>query len=94
VSGRAIGRLARASGVTAADFDLRFAAGGASYLAPLSREALAPCHAVADLAARAPWLTSDPSRHITALVETRRRAIVRRGGSAFTVDWDGMLRLR
>ncbi len=84
----------RASSVAAADFDLRFAAGGASYLVSLQHEALAPCHAVADLAARARWLTSDPSRHITALVETRRRAIVRRGGSAFTVDWDGMLRLR
>jgi hypothetical protein len=84
----------RASGVAAADFEARVAAGGASYLVPLPREALAPCHAVADLPARAPWLTSDPSRHITTLVETRRRAIVRRGGSAFTVDWDGTLRLR
>jgi hypothetical protein len=84
----------RASGVAAADFEARFAAGGASYLVPLPREALAPCHAVADLAARAHWFTSDPSRHITALVETRRRAIVRRGGAAFTVDWDGTLRLR
>jgi hypothetical protein len=87
-----MGPAGRASG--AADFDGRFAAGGASYLVPLPREALAPCRAVADLAARAPWLTSDPSRHITALVETRRRAIVRRGGSSFTVDWDGTLRLR
>ena len=89
-----MGPAGRASGVAAADFGGRFAAGGASYLVPLPREALAPCHAVADLAARAPWLTSDPSRHITALVETRRRAIVRRGGSSFTVDWDGTLRLR
>jgi len=89
-----LGPLGRASGVAAADLDVRFAAGGASYLVPLPHEALAPCHAVADLAARAPWLTSDPSRHITALVETRRRAIVRRGGSSFTVDWDGTLRLR
>lgn len=84
----------RAGGVAAADFDVRFATGGASYLVPLPREALAPCHAVADLAGRARWLTSDPSRHITALVETRRRSIVRRGGSVFTVDWDGTLRLR
>jgi hypothetical protein len=84
----------RASGVVAADFEVHVAAGGASYLVPLPREALAPCRAVTDLAARAPWLTSDPSRHIAALVETRRRAIVRRGGSAFTVDWDGTLRLR
>jgi hypothetical protein len=89
-----MGQGGRASGIAAVDLDVRVAAGGASYLVPLPREALAPCHAVADLAARAPWLTSDPSRHITALVETRRRAIVRRGGSSFTVDWDGTLRLR
>jgi len=89
-----LGPLGRASGVAAVDLDVRFAAGGASYLVPLPREALVPCHAVADLAARARWLTNDPSRHITALVETRRRAIVRRGGAAFTVDWDGTLRLR
>ncbi len=89
-----LGPVGRASGVAAADFDSRFAAGGGAWLVPLPREALAPCHAVADLAARAPWLSTDPGRHITALVETRRRAIVRRGGSAFTVDWDGTLRLR
>ena len=89
-----VGPGGRASALAPADFEVRFAAGGASYLVPLSRETLAPCHAVADLVARAPWLTSDPSRHITALVETRRRAIVRRGGSAFTVDWDGSLRIR
>jgi extracellular solute-binding protein (family 5) len=89
-----VGPVGRASGVAAADFDARFAAGGASYLVALPREALAPCHAVAALAVRAPWLTRDPSRHITALVETRRRAIVRRGGAAFSVDWDGTLRLR
>jgi extracellular solute-binding protein (family 5) len=89
-----VGTGGRDSGVAVADFDARFAAGGAAYLVPLPREALAPCHAVADLAARAPWLSSDPGRHIAALVETRRRAIVRRGGTAFTVDWDGTLRLR
>jgi hypothetical protein len=89
-----MGQGGRASGIAAVDLDVRVAAGGESYLVPLPREALAPCHAVADLAARAPWLTSDPSRHITGLVETRRRAIVRRGGAAFTVDWDGTLRLR
>jgi hypothetical protein len=84
----------RAAGVALADFDARFGAGGDSYLVSLPREALAPCGAVRDLVARAPWLSSDPGRHITALVETRERAIVRRGGGAFTVDWDGTLRLR
>ncbi|HET9709781.1 MAG TPA: ABC transporter substrate-binding protein [Gemmatimonadales bacterium] len=89
-----LGPGGRASGVAAADFDARVAAGGASYLVALPREALAPCHAVADLAARATWLSGDPGRHLMALGETRRRAIVRRGGSAFTVDWDGTLRVR
>ena len=89
-----LGPGGRAAGVAPADFDARFAAGGDSYLMSLPREALAPCGAVAELVARAPWLSSDPGRHITALVETRQRAIVRRGGGAFTVDWDGTLRLR
>ena len=89
-----IGTGGRALALAPADFDIRFSGGGASYLLALPRSALAPCQAVAQLAARAPWLTSNPGRYITGLVETRQHAIVRRGGSAFTVDWDGTLRLR
>jgi len=89
-----LGPGGRAAGIASGDFDARFAAGGDSYLMSLPREALAPCGAVRDLVTRAPWLSSDPGRHITPLVETRQRAIVRRGGGAFTVDWDGTLRLR
>lgn len=89
-----LGQGGRASGIAPPDFDARFGAGGDAYLVSLPRDALAPCRAVADLVAHAPWLSNDPSRHITALVETRQRAIVRRGGTAFTVDWDGTLRLR
>ncbi len=89
-----LGPGVRAAGLGPTDFDARFGAGGDSYLVSLPRGALAPCSAVRDLVARAPWLSSDPGRHITALVETRERAIVRRGGGAFTVDWDGTLRLR
>lgn len=84
----------RASGLVTADFEALLVAGAGSFLLPLPREALAPCQAVQDLVARAPWLSRGPDHHITALVETRARAIVRRGGSAFTVDWDGTLRLR
>lgn len=84
----------RSAAVGAGDFEVLFAAGGASFILPLPRVALSPCRAVADLLARAPWLSPDPARHITALVETRPHAIVRHGGSAFTVDWDGTLRLR
>lgn len=83
----------RAAGIVPADFDALFFTGGASYLLPLPRDVLEPCRAVQELVARAPWLSSDPGRHITPLVETRERVIVRRGGSAFTVDWDGTLRL-
>ncbi len=89
-----VGPGGRAAGLGSADFDARFAGGGDWYLFSLPSEALAPCRAVQDLVARAPWLTNDPGRHITALVETREHAIARRGGSAFTVDWDGTLRLR
>ena len=88
------GSTGKAVGVVPADFEVLFAAGTGSFLMSLPREALAPCQAVEDLVSRAPWLRSDPGRRITALVETRDRAIVRRGGSAFTVDWDGTLRLR
>ena len=91
-----VGAGVRAVGVAAADFDILVGAGGASYLVPLQREALDPCRAVQDLETRAPWLwlVEAPGRQITPLVETRAHAIVRRGGSAFTVDWDGTLRLR
>jgi len=91
-----VGTDVRAIGVSAADFDILFAAGGASYLIPLEHEALDPCRAIQDLETRAPWLSlvEAPARAVAALVETRAHAIVRRGGTAFTIDWDGTLRLR
>lgn len=89
-----VGAGGRAAGLGSADFDARLGSGGDWYLVALPRAALAPCSAVADLVSRAPWLSHDPGGHITALVETREHAIVRRGGSVFTVDWDGTLRLR
>ncbi|HKC47959.1 MAG TPA: hypothetical protein VKB63_10190, partial [Gemmatimonadales bacterium] len=91
-----VGTDVRAIGVSAADFDILFAGGGASYLIPLEHEALDPCRAIQDLETRAPWLSlvEAPARAVAALVETRAHAIVRRGGTAFTIDWDGTLRLR
>jgi hypothetical protein len=61
---------------------------------PLPTVALEACGALRQLIARVPWLADDPARHLTPLVESRRRAIVRRGGAAFTVEWDGTLRVR
>lgn len=84
----------RAAGVAAADLDGMVEEGGASFLLPLARTALEPCHAVRTLVARAPWLSDDPARHIVALIESRPHVIIRLGAAAFTVDWDGTLRLR
>ncbi len=35
-----------------------------------------------------------PGAGIERLVDTRRHVVVRRGATAFTVDWDGTLRVR
>ena len=83
----------RASGLGATEFSAAFWSGlGAAYVLPLPSVTLEPCAALRALIAQAPWLADGPARHLTPLVETRRRAIVRQGGAAFTVDWDGTLR--
>ncbi len=85
----------RATGLGGAEFNAALASNGASaYVWALPVGPLEPCEAVRDLVARAPWLGADPARYLTALVDVRRRAIVRRGGAAFTVEWDGTLRVR
>jgi hypothetical protein len=63
----------------------------AGYVLAVPRRPLDPCRAVRDLVGRAPWL---PGGVIVALVDTRRHVVIRRGAGAFTVDWDGTLRLR
>jgi hypothetical protein len=71
------------------------ASGGASaYVLALPTQTLEHCGARRELVARAPWLADDPGRYLTPLVDVRRRAIVRRGAAAFTVEWDGTLRVR
>jgi hypothetical protein len=47
-----------------------------------------PCQDLKALIDRAPWL--DPET-IVPLIETRLRAIVRRGRSGVTAEWDGGL---
>jgi hypothetical protein len=90
-----IGGAPRALGLAAPDFSAALASGRATgYVLPLPTVALEACGALRQLIARVPWLADDPARHLTPLVESRRRAIVRRGGAAFTVEWDGTLRVR
>ena len=84
----------RALGLPAADFAAALAAGGsAQFVLSLPRAALDPCREVRRLLARAPWLAA-ASAGVEPLVDTRRHVIVRRGAAAFTVDWDGTLRVR
>jgi hypothetical protein len=85
----------RATGLDTTEFSAAFGSErGAAYVLPLPSVTLEPCAALRALIARAPWIADGPARHLTPLVETRRRVIVRRGAAAFTVDWDGTLRAR
>jgi hypothetical protein len=85
----------RATGLSVAEFSAMLASGGASaYVLALPTQTLERCGARRELVARAPWLVDDPGRYLTPLVDVRRRAIVRRGAAAFTVEWDGTLRVR
>jgi hypothetical protein len=89
------GGAPRATGLGAAEFSVALASGrAAGYVLAVPTAMLEPCAAWHTLIARAPWLADGPERHLTPLVEVRRRAIVHRGAAAFTVDWDGTLRVR
>lgn len=88
---------ARAAGLGRAELMGALAAGqagggGWQFVIPVPQVALEPCRAVHDLVARAPWLTL--ASQIVPLIDTRRRMVWRRGAAAFTVDWDGTLRVR
>jgi hypothetical protein len=87
------GRIAALGGGTAqalgaSDFSRALAAGSATgYVLALPRAAPDPCRAARDLLP--PWPVS-----VAPLVETRARAVVRRGGSArWAVDGDGTVYL-
>jgi hypothetical protein len=54
-----------------------------AFVIAVPRESLAPCH---DASAWPPGISIQP------LIDTRARAIVRRGSPPLTVDWDGTLR--
>jgi hypothetical protein len=85
----------RSTGLDAAGFTAALGSGrAAAYVLALPKVTLQPCADLRVVIARAPWLADGPGGHVTPLVEVRRRAIVRRGATAFVVDWDGTLRVR
>ncbi len=62
--------------------------GDAAYIMSFDSRPLDPCHELQAVMERTPWL--DPES-IVPLVETRQRAIVRRGRSGILSEWDGGL---
>jgi hypothetical protein len=79
------GAQLRAAPLRESDMDATIRAGTErAYIVPASRQSLAPCR---DSAA---WPTGVS---IQPLIDTRARAILRRGSAALTVDWDGTVRL-
>jgi hypothetical protein len=59
----------------------------AAYVMSFARVSIDPCRDVATAVERAPWL--DPGS-VVPLVDTRLQAIVRRGRSGITADWDAL----
>jgi len=81
----------RAVGLTGDALAVALRRGGdAAYVLTVDARPLEPCRNLQVLTDGAPWL--DPET-IVALVDTRPRAIVRRGRSGATVDWDGGLQI-
>jgi hypothetical protein len=79
----------RATALTGGPLTLARRRGGdAGYVMSLDRRSLDPCRDIQVLVETAPWL--DPQT-IAPLVETRLRAIVRRGKSGLSAEWDGGL---
>ena len=90
------GATARAAGLGPVELEAALAAGQAGgaerqLVIPFS-QGLGPCRPVRQMVARAPWLGF--ASQIVPLIDTRRRVVWRRGAAAFTVDWDGTLRVR
>ncbi len=66
-----------------------------AFVFALPRRSLTPCRDLAALLASAPWLgaPSDWSSKLVPLVDTRTRAIIKRGAVSASIDWDGTLRI-
>jgi hypothetical protein len=58
----------------------------AAYLVAVDTQPLDPCRDLQTLMISAPWITAEA---IAPLVETRLQAIVRRGRSGISAEWDG-----
>jgi hypothetical protein len=84
--GRTYQRAAGLAGEALAQAERRGADAG--YVTSVDSRPVDPCQDLKALMDRAPWL--DPET-IVPLVETRLQAIVRRGRSGVTAEWDGGL---
>ena len=74
----------RAAGVSDSEFEAAFRTGSSlAYVMALPRRVAAPCYRSRQL---------PPGVRIQPLIDTRARAIVRRGAPPLTVDWDGSVR--
>jgi hypothetical protein len=81
----------RAVGLTGDALAVALRRGGdAAYVLSVDAHPVEPCRDLQALTDAAPWL--DPET-IVALVDTRLQAIIRRGRSGATVDWDGGLHI-
>jgi len=81
----------RAVGLTGDALAVALRRGGdAAYVLSVDAHPVEPCRDLQALTDAAPWL--DPET-IVALVDTRLQAIIRRGRSGATVDWDVGLRI-
>jgi hypothetical protein len=86
-----LGTYQRATGLTGEALAVALRRGAdAAYVLSVDARPLEPCRDLQALMDNAPWL--DPET-IVALVDTRLHAIVRRGRSGATVDWDGGLHI-
>jgi len=84
----------RGAGLDDAAFDRALGAGGdRAYVVRLARQGLDPCAQLRAFVGRAAWVGSGAAvRAVTVpLVDTRARAVVRRGRIGLTVDHDGMV---
>ncbi|MGB7220806.1 MAG: ABC transporter substrate-binding protein [Vicinamibacterales bacterium] len=87
-----LGTYQRAIGLTGDALALSQARGTeAGYVVPFNRVPLDPCQELRNVVDRLKWLDPDT---IVPLVDTRLRAIARRGRSGVTAEWDGGLVIR
>jgi len=86
-----LGKYPRANGLSGEAWAQALRRGNESvYILSLDRRPLDPCRDMEVLGIRAGWI--DP-QNIVPLVDTRLQAIVRRGRSGMSVEWDGALLL-